>query len=1523
MNGTHFQRRVVGLGLAPVHTKCRLAIVHRPWARQPYGSIPRKNEGFRSGRPSMAALKASSSEVETRTEQFVKDLEEMEGGQDVESMRSSLLALQDEAGGLGKEIDDAYRKMFSGRSVSVEAESGGADDGSKSDEIVQLNDVDEAAFSELGKESPKVLMQILQDISKNQPNEWQEFQARIQQLKLKRNRVDRKIEDMESALASAERESAMKSLILEDEGDVYDESSIKPISGTMNIVMVTGFESFNSGLYMKAAQRVSKRFPNVSISVFDDRAIKGNPEKLGKAIDSADVVFSSLIVDYDDALWLRERIEKVPLRFIFESALELMSMTKIGSFQMASGKKAEAPPIVKKVLGLFGSGREEDRLLGYLSFLKIGPKLLKFIPGDRARDIKNWLTVYSYWNQGGLENVKNMFLYIVDQYLGPTGLPETGVVETPQTGCLHPDYDGYFASPAEYLKWYEANGPVKTRNAPTVGVMVYRKHVITGAEYVRQLITLIEEGGLRPVPIFINGVEAHTIVRDQMTTEHEQKLVKAGKGDNPTLQKDAIMVDAIVNTIGFPLVGGPAGSVEAGRQTDISKAILKTKNVPYIIASPLLVQNLESWMKDGITGLQSVVLYSLPELDGAIDTVPLGGLVGDNIFLIPERVKKMSARLKNWINLRKKPPSERKIAILLYGFPPGVGATGTAALLNVPKSLTYVLKALKKEGYDLGDMPDDFDGEALIEALKAQEGQRTVFKGKDGIHTAGSGSAEQYGVQAAAAEVAPRELKEMLTYPEEWGPWEWGPIPFLPENDILVQRVEKQWGKLERYRGLSTTAKGNYLIGGLQLGNAWIGVQPLLGVEGDPMRLLFERDLTPHPQYAAFYKWLEAEYQADAVLHFGMHGTVEWLPGSPLGNTGFSWSDVLLGNMPNVYVYACNNPSESIIAKRRGYGTIVSHNVPPYGRAGLYKQLSEVRGLVSEYREQPAPEMKTSIVQALDTAGLQEDCPFQPGKNGAPDKTIDPENAGEISDDEFMEYMGRINQYLQVLENRLFSEGLHVLGAPPSQDQLAQYLGAYFGDDIPEEIVEKISSLPQGLPSSSIKSTLGLNGNAETLMPRIEEAIEIRDLLSRNSEEIDAIVQALNGEYLEAAPGGDLLRDGAGVLPTGKNIHALDPYRMPGLAAVARGSKVAEAIIEKHLADNDGVYPETLAVNLWGLDAIKTKGESVAIVLHMVGAKPVQEGTGRIARFELLPLEELGGRPRIDVLCNLSGIFRDSFQNVVELLDDLFQRAADADEDPALNYIRKHALEMKGTGLENSTARLFSNPAGDYGSMVNERVGASDWENSAELGTTWASRNSFSYGRGEKGTARPEVLQALLKTTDRIVQEIDSVEYGLTDIQEYYANTGALKQAAETARDGKRVGASIVETFSKSVKPTELDDVLRMEYRTKLLNPKWAQAMSDQGSGGAYEISTRMTAMVGWGATTGFTDDWAWDQAADTYALDPEMAKKLRDANPQAFKNTVRRMLEAAGRGFWKTDSETITKLQTVYGDIEDELEGV
>ncbi|MBE9197497.1 magnesium chelatase subunit H [Nodularia sp. LEGE 06071] len=1236
------------------------------------------------------------------------------------------------------------------------------------------------------------------------------------------------------------------------------------------IVLIAGFESFNADLYRKAAEVAKLRCPDLDIRVFSDRHITSQRSEVEAALDGADVFFGSLLFDYDQVLWLRDRISQIPIRLVFESALELMSLTKLGIFAIGDQPKGMPKP-VKFILDKFSNGREEDKLAGYISFLKIGPKLLKFVPVQKVQDLRNWLIIYGYWNAGGSENVAALFWILAEKYLDLKVGEIPPPIETPDMGLLHPDYQGFFTSPREYLNWYNnqnkiSHSPLPTPHSPVIGILLYRKHVITKQPYIPQLIRRFEEAGLIPLPIFINGVEGHVAVRDWMTTDYETQQRQKGNTETLSLSAQAVQVDAIVSTIGFPLVGGPAGSMEAGRQVEVAKRILAAKNVPYIVAAPLLIQDIHSWTRQGVGGLQSVVLYALPELDGAIDTIPLGGLVGEQIYLVPERVQRLIGRVKNWIALRQKSASERKIAIILYGFPPGYGAVGTAALLNVPRSLIKFLHALKDQGYEVGDIPED--GEELIRQVKAADEEPTI---KNQIM-----SPPVNGGVRGGSSVHFRKLEKWLGY-------------------LLTSRIEKQWKSLT---GTGIKTYGEELhIGGVQLGNVWIGVQPPLGIQGDPMRLMFERDLTPHPQYAAFYKWLQNDFTADAVVHFGMHGTVEWLPGSPLGNTGYSWSDILLGNLPNLYIYAANNPSESILAKRRGYGVLISHNVPPYGRAGLYKELLSLRDLISEYREDPQKNylLKEVICKKIVDSGLDADCPFDDAKRLG--IAFSPENVRMFSDRAFDGYLVKLYAYLQVLENRLFSSGLHILGEPPNEEELEAYLEAYFGDEPPSRL--RAASRREG---------------------RQEEEELVSGLLMQCTDELGSLLRGLNGEYILPAPGGDLLRDGAGVLPTGRNIHALDPYRMPSPAAFARGREVGQKVIAQHLAEH-GTYPETVAVMLWGLDAIKTKGESLGILLELVGAEPVKEGTGRIVRYELQPLSEVG-HPRIDILGNLSGIFRDSFVNIIELLDDLFQRAADADEPEEENFIRKHALALQAQGVENSSARLFSNPAGDFGSLVNDQVVDGNWESGEELGNTWQGRNVFSYGREDKGQARPEILNALLKTSDRIVQEIDSVEYGLTDIQEYYANTGGLKKAAEKQR-GKKVTTSFVESFSKDTTPRNLEDLLRMEYRSKLVNPKWAQAMANQGSGGAFEISQRMTALIGWGGTADFQDDWVYDQAADTYALDAEMADKLRKANPEAFRNILSRMIEAHGRGIWQADADKLDKLRQLYDLTDEQLEGV
>lgn len=1262
------------------------------------------------------------------------------------------------------------------------------------------------------------------------------------------------------------------------------------------IIAILGMDQYNRRVWQEVRNNLSD---NALLEEWSDLDLEQQNPDLAKSLKDADCLFLTVIQFKHQVDWLQECIKDTNITTIFsyESMPEVMAMTKVGTY-CPTGDGSGMPDIVKKVAKLLVKGRDEDALYGYVKLLKIMRTMLPLIP-KKAKDFKNWMLVYSYWLHPTAENLTNMFRLILNEYYD-FKLKVKKVEEVPTMGFYHPDAEDYFEDAGHYNKWQKKRSGSVDPSAARVGLIFFRKHLLQERAYIDNTIRALEGAGLYPLPVFVMGVEGHVAVREWFTKEN---------------------LDLLINMMGFGLIGGPAGSTTPGTSAEARDEILTKLDVPYIVSQPLFIQDMDSWKQHGVTPLQSAMLYSMPEMDGAICPLVLGAGYNGRITSVPDRLNRLAKLATGWTNLRRKANSEKKLAFVVYDYPPGLGRKASAALLDVPKSMLEMLRRLESEGYYVGKLPET--SEDLYNMLD----KATDFQ-------------NQHGDPDALC-VTKEEFDKITTEKER-------------------DQINDRW---ESFPGdIAPAAEDKVYIGGLQFGNVYIGVQPRLGVQGDPMRLLFDKQNCPHHQYMAFYRWITRTFQADCMIHMGMHGTVEWMPGLQLGLTADCWPDALLGETPHVYIYPVNNPSEANIAKRRGYATMISHAVPPLSRAGLYKELPALKDMINDYRERGLGDAETqnadieeAITEKVAQLNLNDDCP-------------------RIEGESIADYLSRLYMYLMDLENRLISSEMHVFGnTVPVEEQVTTVVETLKlrgnGNSLPSIFLKSIGEGSNFSGYTELAATARKGDqNAMILREKIDDACktfveqcifdrqhpksifdkladkavvtdemakhlddslktgrEMVTALKANNGEMDAFVHTLKGGYLHAGPGGDLIRDGLNILPTGRNIHSIDPWRIPSEVANTRGSQIADTIIERHMAESGGEYPETIAQVLWGLDTIKTKGESVAIVIKLIGAKPAYDAQGKISHYELIPLEKLG-RPRIDVLMQVSSIFRDNFGNLLDLLDRLVASAAKADEPHDKNFIKKHVDEAlaEGKSFESATSRIFTQAQGNYGSFVDEMVEDSSWESEEDLDNMFIRRTSFAYGGNRNGAQETDILKGLMGTVDRVVQQVDSAEFGISDIDRYFSSSGSLQLSARMHnKKGGNVKLNYVESFTADVKVDDVDKTLRVEYRSKLLNPKWYESMISQGHSGATEISNRFTYMLGWDAVSKSVDDWVYQQAAETYAFDPKMREKLTKANPEAMKNIVGRMLEASGRGMWEADQATIDQLQEIYSDLEDRLEGI
>ncbi|MBV9880135.1 MAG: magnesium chelatase subunit H [Gemmatirosa sp.] len=1117
-------------------------------------------------------------------------------------------------------------------------------------------------------------------------------------------------------------------------------------------------------------------------------------------------------------------------------APELMRLTRMGRFDMGDTRDAgpwSPSTLIRRLLG----GKRERGTAGerQMAALRRVPKLLRFVPGP-AQDVRAYYLVLQYWLAGSPENVANLVRLLVSRYAPDVGRREVAApVEYPEVGVYHPDQPGRIAT-----------GIAGRRgDRGRVGLLVMRSYVLAGnTAHYDAVIRALEARGLDVVCAFASGLDNRPAV--------ERFFMADGRAT----------IDALVSLTGFSLVGGPAYSdAPAARDT------LVRLDVPYLCVQALEFQSTEEWRDDarGLNALQATLQIAIPELEGATNPIVFAGKSSTAAgtrdaatMPIAERVARLADRVSRLVALRRRARAERKVAIVLFGFPPNAGNAGTAAYLDVFASLAHVLDAMRAEGYTV-DAPND-----------AAELRRLVVEG----------NAERHGT---LANVHARVSADAHVRREPW-----------------LAELEATWGPAP---GRQLSDGASLFVLGERFGNVFVGVQPAFGYEGDPMRLLFERGFAPTHAFSAFYRWIREDFGADVVLHFGTHGALEFMPGKQTGLDATCWPDRLIGDLPNVYLYASNNPSEGTLAKRRGAATLVSYLTPPVTTAGLYRGLLDLKATLD--RLGTLSEQEAGYAALLETAREQAAALELPGTS--PDA---------------------MRADLRELEHALIPDGLHALGRAPSPAQRAALLAAMARDPRPEQ---QRPSLPELLGDASDdvardavrrwvveRDDTTVPNEARSLVAHLRQV----DALLAEDHETAGVLRALDGRFVAPAPGGDVLRT-TEVLPTGRNVYGFDPYRLPSAAAMREGRAQADRLLARH-AEEHGGLPESVAMVLWGTDNMKTEGSAIAQALALLGAEPRFDGLGRLSGARLVPLAALG-RPRVDVVVTLSGVFRDLFPLQIRLLAEAALLAAQADEPMDENPVRRHALASQaalGCDLETAALRVFGNAEGAYGANVNLMVDAGTWRDDAELGDAFARRKGFAYGRDAVAAAHPELFRRALASVDLSYQMVDSVELGATDVDQYVDSLGGLSRAVRSAR-GHAAPVYMGDATGAEGKVRTLEEQVAFESRTRLLNPRWHEGMLRSGHEGVREISTRVTTTLGWSATANATPAWVYRDVCETFVTDDAMRERLAALNPHATLRMAGRLLEASDRGYWAPDDATLDALRAASAELEDRIEGV
>ena len=1284
------------------------------------------------------------------------------------------------------------------------------------------------------------------------------------------------------------------------------------------VAIVTMDTHLNTAAF-KANQTLRNEIPGLNLQMFAASEYASEPSKLVaclEGIKKADIVVVSMLFVEEHFQPIMKALEAkrkdCDAMVCIMSAPEVSKLTSMGRLDMTKPASG-AMGFLQKLRGnkknnAAKGGESQMRMLRRL------PRILKYLPGT-AQDLRIYLLTLQYWLAGSEENIVGLVSNLVSKYSSNEQLLQNGSInvkdpiEYPGLGIYHPRLKGKIGEKLSLLPKVVSDKNCKG----TVGLIVLRSYLLSGnTAHYDGVISAIEAQGLRVIPVFAMGLDSRPAI-EKFFFKNEKTLV-----------------DMVVSLTGFSLVGGPAYN-----DARAAEEILSKLDVPYLAAHPVEFQTISEWNESdrGLLPVENTIMVAIPELDGAISPMIFGGRPGKNthknqkdkkplyenlndtdMVVCTERAAMLAERVQKLVSLRKTNVAEKKVAIVLFNYPPNAGNVGTAAHLGVFESLYNTLQSMKQSGYNV-ELP-----------VSSDELRDKLIEGNSSSFCTDANVAELTGV-------------DQYVRSEKW-----------------LEEIENCWGTAP---GKQNTNGESLFVLGAYFGNIFVGIQPGFGYEGDPMRLLFEKGNSPTHSFSNFYRFIREEFNADAILHFGTHGALEFMPGKQSGMSESCWPDRLISSTPNFYLYASNNPSEGAIAKRRAAATLVSYMTPPICEAGLYKSLHELKTLIDRY-------VKDDISKNQDS---QE--PWKVAQlifEQADSLEIFEKHTHSISNYKDLlqvdKAVAKIKTRLHEYETAIIPYGLHVLGKIPDAEQRFSLIKAmtYSWLSKQEEAYDKSSG-----HISEINTLVNLNKVIEVMVStlvnsndfilvkelvqkeinnlkkyfskvekklisclqgeRLNELIETlynSDSMMQEDNEIEGILKVLQGRYISPAPGGDILNT-PDVLPTGRNLHGFDPFRLPSTFAVMEGAKQAEKLLERIKFDQ-GKLPESVAIVLWGTDNLKTEGCPIAQALWLMGAKPRFDSYGRLAGAELVPLKVLG-RPRIDVMVTLSGIFRDLLPLQIKTLAEAALKAASADESEDQNFIRAHALKYMTENecdIETASLRVFGNCDGAYGSNINFMIDQGSWEEEDELAESYTRRKGFAYGINGKPVRQEALMQCIMSGVDVAYQNLDSVEVGVTTIDTYFDTLGGISRAVKKAKGvDKEAPIYIGDQTKGDGVIRSLSEQVALETRTRVLNPKWYEGMLNNGYEGVRQIEAHLTHTLGWSATTGQVQPWVYEEMTKTFIMDPEMRSRLADLNPTASAKVVNRLLEASRREYWKPNEQILSVLEKAGQDLEDKIEGI